>query len=627
MTDDDKLLILALAAAPPPAVAPEAAKPAAPVFGLYLAEVRVQDFRALRDVMVRLERGTTVLIGENNSGKTSFLEALAVALGDRRPRIQDLYQTPTVKAPLFQIDLRFEPGAGEEFHDSVRDIVGDAIRLEPDKPEYFTLRVEGSVSDDGLDITLARAYLKGWAPNRAGAAALEVLKAPLVRREALGLLRFDMLDARRDIVEQLRNRRTHWGRTTSNIDVAPALKATIEGSLRDLGDQVTNNSSVLKQVKSDLLDLSEALSHGQMGIDIEALPRSLDDLIRAMEIVITAPDSSPFAVETQGMGTRSLAALLVFRSYVNVVRPRQHAERILSLSAFEEPEAHLHPQSQRSVFRLLADIAGQRVISTHSTHVASVADVTAFRLFRRNGSQAVVSQVTADQASAWGDAELLRRFVQVQNPEVIYARAVGIVEGQTEAAAFPVFARAWWPPRGADGVGVSIVYTEGAGGSKHIIPFLDALQIPWIVFCDGDDAATKGLAGTSGSLGRPLDHTSPEVVQLPKGDAFESYLIREGFRAQIEAAATAHSDGPLADYASRLHGQGKRKPKGATRDYKSPGWEDRAALDFMEGNKGTVGGLVAEEIIAVVDAEGRPVVPSLVREFFVRLDKKLGRVK
>jgi hypothetical protein len=147
------------------------------------------------------------------------------------------------------------------------------------------------------------------------------------------------------------------------------------------------------------------------------------------------------------------------------------------------------------------------------------------------------------------------------------------------------------------------------------------------VFCDGDDAATKGLAGTSASLGRTLDHTSPEVVQLPTGDAFEAYLIREGFRGQIESAAAIHSDGPLVDYASRLHGQGKRKPKGSTRDYKSPGWEDRVALDFMEGNKGTVGGLVAEEIIAVLDAEGRPVVPPLVKEFFVRLDKKLGRVK
>lgn len=266
-----------------------------PNYGLCLAAVRIQDFRALRDLTIDLDRETTVLVGENNSGKTSLLDALAVALGQRRPRLEDLHDGPTGKANGFEIDLRVEPMAGNDFADPIRDIIGNGIQLEA--PEFFTLRVTGTVGAEGWDITLARTFVKGWARTRADAGMLEELKTPMVGRQALQLLHFDMLDARRDIVEQLRNRRTYWGRAT------------------------------------------------------------------------------------------------------------------------------------------LSQIGGQRIVSTHSTHVASIADVHAYRLFRRQGAEVTVAQVDAAPAKLWS-TERTRHWVQVQNPEMLFAKVVGIVEGRTEADAF-----------------------------------------------------------------------------------------------------------------------------------------------------------------------------------------------
>jgi predicted ATP-dependent endonuclease of OLD family len=49
-----------------------------------LRSVTVKNFRALADVTVELD-DTTVLIGENNSGETSFLEALVD--GHENPRV------------------------------------------------------------------------------------------------------------------------------------------------------------------------------------------------------------------------------------------------------------------------------------------------------------------------------------------------------------------------------------------------------------------------------------------------------------------------------------------------------------------------------------------------------------
>ena len=50
-----------------------------------LTTVRVRNFRCIKDLSVDLDE-TTVLIGENNSGKTAFLEAIRICLERVRGR-------------------------------------------------------------------------------------------------------------------------------------------------------------------------------------------------------------------------------------------------------------------------------------------------------------------------------------------------------------------------------------------------------------------------------------------------------------------------------------------------------------------------------------------------------------
>lgn len=49
--------------------------------GIRIIEVRVRNFRSLRSVDVELDR-VTVLVGQNNSGKTSLLDAMYAAMGE-----------------------------------------------------------------------------------------------------------------------------------------------------------------------------------------------------------------------------------------------------------------------------------------------------------------------------------------------------------------------------------------------------------------------------------------------------------------------------------------------------------------------------------------------------------------
>ena len=68
--------------------------------GIRIVEVRVRNFRSLKSVDLPLGL-LTVLIGANNSGKTSFLEALFAAMGAGRRVLSsdDIYIKPDELIP------------------------------------------------------------------------------------------------------------------------------------------------------------------------------------------------------------------------------------------------------------------------------------------------------------------------------------------------------------------------------------------------------------------------------------------------------------------------------------------------------------------------------------------------
>jgi putative ATP-dependent endonuclease of the OLD family len=560
-----------------------------------IVEVRVQDFRALRDLFVPLTE-TTVLLGENNAGKTSFLEAIGVALGDRAGSQDDLFVGPGgVPAAEFVIDLLVQPVGSDTFASDITDTVTTGVQLPATGPEYFAIRTRGRLDAARGSMQIKRSFLRGWARRREEAQAVPELARPVPTRDVLDLLLCHLLDARRDIVEQFRNRNTYWARLLAQHGVADALRKTIQDELQELGAQIVRGSPVLQTVADDLKDVRHALGQRALEVELAALPRTLEDLIRSVDVILTAPDSSAFSVARHGMGTRSLAALLVFRSFV---RTRLATGAAGPVSCFEEPEAHLHPQAQRVVFDLIAGIPGQRLLSTHSPHVASICDVFDYRLFRRRGSAVEVSWIprTTGGAPTFSPEEVadVQRFVQNRNAETFFARLVVLFEGDTEEASLPVFAERHWKTR-ADTRGISFVNVGGAGNYGKFVRLLQPLRIPWLIFSDGDAEGLKGVKAAGDTIGAVLDPTSAQVVALPGGHDFEAYLFAEGYRAEIEAGI-ARFFGPsaLAEYRELNHGQLKKK--GVTRDYQSPGWEDRLAHDFFDRHKGHLGESIAEEI-------------------------------
>jgi putative ATP-dependent endonuclease of OLD family len=506
---------------------------------LRVAEVRIQDFRAIKDLWTPI-RPNLVLLGENNSGKTAFLAALDVALGSARGRVEDLRKDEVGKTTSrFVIEVRFEPLVGDEFDEPTAQVLGNGpIQLKGNEPPFFAIRCKGELDARRGDVTLKRVFLKGWARERSVAEKLSELASVQVSREHRYLFTFNLLDARRDAVEQLRNSRTFWGQVVSDLRLSEPTRQEIEQTLASLGSKLKDGSLPLTALQKELSEIRSVIAHPRLDVEVAALPLQVKDLLRAMDLLLTEAGQTALPMSAQGMGTRSLSALLIFRAFVHSVLAAADGPGTLSVAAFEEPEAHLHPQAQRAVLGAIKAIPGQRIISTHSPYVAAAADIFDIRVFRRTAEGARcawVNETDGNGSQVFSGEQLthLRRFVQLRHGEVLFARVVGLFEGDTEEAALPTFANAHWHG-GADAAGVSLVNVGGAGNYKHVVVALTALGIPWIVFSDGDPAGVEGLAAAGKALSRTLDDSSPEVVMLPRAQDFEAYLLAEGLRADIE---------------------------------------------------------------------------------------------
>lgn len=109
--------------------------------------IRISGFRGIKNLEVSLPR-ITVLIGTNNSGKTSLIKALQLAIGDyaRFLSEEDFYIDPhDQRVNEILIDIRIIPveddgNRTQIFNDMWATEFGDKIKAEPNGNQFVAIR-------------------------------------------------------------------------------------------------------------------------------------------------------------------------------------------------------------------------------------------------------------------------------------------------------------------------------------------------------------------------------------------------------------------------------------------------------------------------------------------------------
>lgn len=599
--------------------------------GVAVTDVRVANFRSLANIEVELG-DLTVLIGANNAGKTSFLDAMFAAIGAGRKGFG-------------ASDIRVEPG--EAFAPKDRALIVD-IRLFPIAPdgkraaafplgsfwttlwgtsfiidldeksdlsEFIAFRTTLSWSDTKGDYLVERKPLKEW---RAFEAWRETpLSEKGITAAQLEPIALHYIDAKRDLDDDLRRAGSFWRRMTDDLGLQHADIAELEETLSQINQQIVEKSEVLKHLKGGLSDLQNVVTADSAGIEIAPVARQLRDLSKGIDVSFSTCGAQSFPLARHGMGTRSLASLLVFRAFASWrdKKAKDGGDMVHSVLALEEPESHLHPQAQRSLFNHIKAITGQRVVSTHSPYFAGQAALGDLRLFLKQGGDTTVARLDLNKISNPDHLRQLQETVIESRGDLLFATAVILFEGQTEEQALPIWAKAYW---GADihELGFSFVRVNG----DNYFPFIllaKSLGIPWFVIADGEAVPVTRLEAALKKAGCEPAEKCSNVKVLPNGENFESHLIAHGYLSEIELAMDAMTGKAeaLDRYIESNHGKANAKSNGGgLKDYKSAGGRERAAKDAMDGAKTRLSKHLAT-IISTADDPARRFPPGITKLF------------
>ena len=491
-----------------------------------LSRVEVKNYRALVDVAVDLDE-TTVLIGENNSGKTSFLEAVRLCLTQapsRRAEPFDDYDhhLPSDAAQLgdsgdTSIVLHFSERTPGEWDVEVQQTLAEAVVVDGDL-RRVVLRLRSSKDPTTGEMSPMWEFLDG------GGNALR-MKRPVsvVLRDLQQLKPFFYLSAVRDAGREFQPRSPFWGPFLRNPTIPDDVRKQIEADLEALNAKVIGADARLQDVKDRLGKTGDIVSIGASdAISIEAVPARARDLLSHAQVTVSGRTGARLPMARHGAGTQSLAVLFLFEAFLASMIDKLYGHLAVPIVAIEEPEAHLHPAATRSLWTAISEMPGQKIVATHSGDLLARVPLAHIRRFCHQDGRVVVKQLKPTTLSA-DDARKIGLHVRATRGELLFARSWLLVEGATEVWLFEGIAEVL----GVDleRAGVRIVQYAQVWPDPFV-HLAEDLGISWFCLADGDAQGKDYKKSVVALLaGRPeADH----VLALPESN-IEAHLCGAGF--------------------------------------------------------------------------------------------------
>lgn len=476
---------------------------------------------------------TSVLVGANNSGKTTILKALQIALTNTHfISNDDFFYCDDYIDDTIIIDVLFKPIDAEEkaiseFDDNWSDVFKtERIGIDSEGNQIMAFRT--IIKENNKTFRKKQYYIDQWESFIDGETNWYDYHYESELSFYFDEIPFVYIEANRDILDDIKSKSSYLGRILSSLEFTAEAKQTIEKLISELNTATIDSSAVLTDLQKTLMELDTAMDNPRNNVQLTPFTKKIRDLNKGIRI-----NYSEFSMDYHGMGTRSWSSMLVLKSFLNL-NQKFHVENekcYFPIIAIEEPESHLHPNAQKKLYRQINDIVGQKIISTHSNYIASNAKLNQIRSLSKINDLIKIGKVHVEKLSKEELRQVNRQVINTRG-ELFFSKVVVLFEGETEEQSLPLLVSKHF---GYDYVelGVNFIGVGGAGNYLPFIRFCEAFNIEYLIFSDNEpDINTKVLKQISQSKSKD----SSKVVFVSTGNDFEKELCEKGYLDEVKLA-------------------------------------------------------------------------------------------
>ncbi|MDN5331487.1 MAG: putative ATP-dependent endonuclease of the family [Tepidanaerobacteraceae bacterium] len=493
---------------------------------MIIKKLKVKNFRSLKDIEVDFQSDLTLIVGENDSGKSSLLDVLRILFNVGEDTKRDKKDKFKIEDGDYYLEERkgkqnnLEGNEGEQIIEFKAILFNDVeIKYRKNKDEF----------EPNLEIWLPSAEFRKYidSPEEIEKLSLQEIKNKLVLLEGANKRRKDneenlknrfkqiLEESKEDIltkskikssISKIEDYLNQYftvvylsGKTFYNIEdiiLKIYLKQDFDAiwdkkiMLRDtektleeiLEDEVTNiikekedgviNKEVLPDIKKFLPNIS------RISLVPNFFPIDITQKFVELKVSFEDDNNREILLDKKGDGTKRRVTLAL----LNYARQLDTDKPVLYL--FDEPDTHLHVKAQYELLTILDELKekNQVIITTHSPFIINYMPPHKITLFELKEGQTRVKRIVED-----ADVGNLLKDLGIENSNLFFTRKILLLEGKSDKAAIDMLYFKW-KSRFLKNDLIAVITLDGNGNACSFARLIQEFMpdVPVYIFLDRD---------------------------------------------------------------------------------------------------------------------------------------------